>query len=191
MIILSFSLYYLSSPSYLNYSTNIIELQYIDYLQSSVILISYLSAVLHPNSALSVFTEWWQFLPFIRISTLRTPHATCIFMSHMVSLVIPSPLNIRALHFFNLRELEQRKWTSTNQYLSAASQSRDSYLVTLRQPDCTCKYCAMWCNYKYKLKLFKYHGYTNLSLMCTSTKKCRRRFHEFWQWTWVENPSKI
>jgi len=29
---------------------------------------------------------------------LRTPHATCIFMSHRVSLVKPSPLQFRALH---------------------------------------------------------------------------------------------
>jgi len=82
-------LYYLSSPSYLYYNINIIDLRYIDYLQSSVNLISYLSPVLHPYSALSVFTDWWQFLPFIRISTLRTPHATGIFMSHRVSLVKP------------------------------------------------------------------------------------------------------
>jgi len=38
-----------------------------------------------------------RFLPFIRISTLRTAHATCIFMSHRVSLVKPSPLQFRAL----------------------------------------------------------------------------------------------
>ena len=63
-----------------------------------MILISYLSPVLHPYRALSIFTDWWQFLPFIRISTLRTPHATCIFMSHRVSLLKPSPLQIRALH---------------------------------------------------------------------------------------------
>ena len=39
-----------------------------------------------------------RFLPFIRISMLRTPHATCIFMSHRISLVKPSPLQFRALH---------------------------------------------------------------------------------------------
>jgi len=37
------------------------------------------------------------YLPFFRISTLRTPHATCIFMSHRVSLVKPSPVQFRAL----------------------------------------------------------------------------------------------
>jgi len=55
----------------------------------------YLS-VLHPYSALSVFTGWWQFYPYQCI-TLRTPHATCIFMSNRVSLVKPSPLRFRAL----------------------------------------------------------------------------------------------
>ena len=38
-----------------------------------------------------------KFLPFIRISTLRTPHTTCIFVSHRVSLVKPSPLQFRVL----------------------------------------------------------------------------------------------
>jgi len=41
-----------------------------------------------------------RFLPFIRISTIPTPHATCIFMSHRVSLVKPSSLQIRALHWW-------------------------------------------------------------------------------------------
>jgi len=58
-------------------------------------LISYLS-VLHPFSALSVSTDWWQFYRYQCI-TLRTPHATCVFMSHRVSLVKPSPLQFRAL----------------------------------------------------------------------------------------------
>ena len=60
-------------------------------------LISYLT-VLHPYSALPAFTDGWQFLPFISVSTLRTPHATFILMSDRVSLVKPSPLQFRALH---------------------------------------------------------------------------------------------
>ena len=39
-------------------------------------------------------------LPFISVSTLRTPHATCVFMSHRVSLVKASPLQFRALQYF-------------------------------------------------------------------------------------------
>ena len=38
-----------------------------------------------------------RFLPFIRISVLRIPHATCIFMSHRVALVKSSPLQFKAL----------------------------------------------------------------------------------------------
>ena len=60
IIILSSLLYYLLSSSFLYYSINIIDLQYIEYLQSSVILFSYLSPVLHPYNALSLFTDWWQ-----------------------------------------------------------------------------------------------------------------------------------
>jgi len=36
-------------------------------------------------------------LPFISVSTLRTPYATCILISHRVSLVKPNPLRFRAL----------------------------------------------------------------------------------------------
>jgi hypothetical protein len=75
-----------------------------------VILVSYLFTRITPlYSALSVFTDWWQLLPFIRISVLRTLHATCIFMSHRVSLVKSRPLQIRALHnygtFMELRHV--------------------------------------------------------------------------------------
>jgi len=76
---------------------NIIDLQYIDYLQSSVILISYLSPVLYPYSALSVFSDWRQISTVYHDSTLRTPYATCIFMSHTVSLAKTSPVQIWAL----------------------------------------------------------------------------------------------
>ena len=85
-----------------------------------MIVISYLSPVLHPHSTLSVFTDCWQFLPFIRISTLRTPHATCIFMSHRVSLVKPSPFHIRALHnYFFLGILEDLLWASISVALTS------------------------------------------------------------------------
>ena len=92
--------YHLLSPSYLYYSIIIINLQYIDCLQSSVILVSYLSPVLHPYIAhCQYLLTGGSFLPFKRISTSRTPHATCIFMSHRISQVKPSPLQIRALHY--------------------------------------------------------------------------------------------
>jgi len=65
--------YYFSSSSYLYYSIIIIDLQYIDYLQSSVILISYLSSVLHPHTALSVFTDWWQFSTFYQDISVTNP----------------------------------------------------------------------------------------------------------------------
>jgi hypothetical protein len=43
-----------------------------------------------------------RFLPFIRISVLRTPHATCIFMSRRASLVKSCPLQFRALHYSSI-----------------------------------------------------------------------------------------
>jgi hypothetical protein len=64
-----------------------------------VILGNYLSSVLHPYIAhCQYLLTDGSFLPFIKISVLGTPHATCIFMSHRLSLVKPSPLQFRALH---------------------------------------------------------------------------------------------
>jgi len=65
IIILTFLIYYLSFHSFLYYSIDIIDLQRIDSLQSSVILFSYLSPVLHPNYTVSIN---WLVADFYRLS---------------------------------------------------------------------------------------------------------------------------
>jgi hypothetical protein len=65
--------------------------------------VPYLTSVLHPICALSVFTDWWQFYRLLRHLSHEPIHATCILMSKGVSLVKPSLLRFRALQFLSYR----------------------------------------------------------------------------------------
>jgi len=50
-------------------------------------------SVLHPYSALPVFTGWWQIYPFAGINVTNPSR----YLSDRVSLVKPSPLRFTAL----------------------------------------------------------------------------------------------
>jgi len=59
-------------------------------------LVTYLCPVLRPYIALSEFTVWWQFLPLSGYPLYETL-TLLIYLSHTVSLVKHSLLQIRAL----------------------------------------------------------------------------------------------
>ena len=96
--------------------------------------------VLHPYIAhCQYLLTGGRFLPFIRMLALRTPHAICIFMSHRVSLVKSSPLQIGTLHIYiNKTDNALKQCASCNNCCRRK-------IISISPSDCVCSLMYLRC----------------------------------------------